>query len=114
MSNIAPLNQESGLFHPPVHFMEHAMISGMEGYRALCAEAEEDYERFWSRHARDNISWHKPFTQTLNQDHAPFYRWFEDGELNVSYNSSPYTEVVPCPQRRHGACGRGNFEVRGC
>ncbi|MEM5275069.1 acetate--CoA ligase [Cupriavidus taiwanensis] len=86
MSNIAPFNQDSGLFHPPVHFMEHARISGMEGYRALCAEAEEDYERFWSRHARDNINWHKPFARTLNQDHAPFYRWFEDGELNVSYN----------------------------
>ncbi|MEM5430385.1 acetate--CoA ligase [Cupriavidus oxalaticus] len=86
MSNIAPLNQDSGLFHPPVDFVKQARISGMEAYRALCAEAEEDYERFWSRHARDNISWHKQFTQTLNQDHAPFYRWFEDGELNVSYN----------------------------
>jgi acetyl-CoA synthetase len=30
--------------------------------------------------------WHKPFTKTLNEDNAPFYKWFEDGELNVSAN----------------------------
>jgi acetyl-CoA synthetase len=28
----------------------------------------------------------KPFTRTLNEDNAPFYKWFEDGKLNVSYN----------------------------
>ena len=30
--------------------------------------------------------WHKPFTQTLDESNAPFYKWFDDGELNVSYN----------------------------
>jgi acetyl-CoA synthetase len=28
----------------------------------------------------------RPFTRTLNEDNAPFYKWFEDGKLNVSYN----------------------------
>jgi len=28
----------------------------------------------------------KPFTKTLNEAEAPFYKWFEDGELNASYN----------------------------
>ncbi len=32
------------------------------------------------------LLWHKPFTQTLDESNAPFYKWFEDGELNVSYN----------------------------
>ena len=30
--------------------------------------------------------WSKPFTQVLDESHAPFYRWFADGELNASAN----------------------------
>ncbi|AEI77066.1 acetyl-coenzyme A synthetase AcsA [Cupriavidus necator N-1] len=86
MSDIAPMNREPELFNPSALFVNNANISGMEGYRAICAAAEDDYEGFWARHARDLITWHKPFTRTLNEEHAPFYRWFEDGELNVSYN----------------------------
>ena len=58
----------------------------MDAYRALCDEAERDYEGFWARLARENLDWHKPFTKTLDESEAPFYKWFEDGELNVSYN----------------------------
>ena len=32
------------------------------------------------------LIWHTPFTKTLNIENAPFYKWFEDGELNVSVN----------------------------
>ena len=32
-------------------------------YRALCAEAERDFEGFWARLAREELLWHKPFTQ---------------------------------------------------
>ena len=32
------------------------------------------------------LRWHKPFTVTLDDSQAPNYRWFTDGELNVSYN----------------------------
>ena len=28
----------------------------------------------------------KPFTKVLNETNAPFYKWFEDGHLNASYN----------------------------
>ncbi|MGX6568567.1 acetate--CoA ligase, partial [Cupriavidus necator] len=55
-------------------------------YQALCDEAERDYEGFWARHARELLHWTKPFTKVLDQSNAPFYKWFEDGELNASYN----------------------------
>jgi acetyl-CoA synthetase len=32
------------------------------------------------------LTWHKPFTQVLDESNAPFYKWFQDGELNASYN----------------------------
>ncbi|MEA3093851.1 MAG: acetyl-CoA synthetase [Caballeronia sp.] len=61
-------------------------IESMDAYRALVAEAAQDHEAFWARLARAHLSWRRPFTQTLNDRDAPFYKWFEDGELNASYN----------------------------
>jgi acetyl-CoA synthetase len=78
--------QESRVFAPPADFVANAAVSGMDGYHALCAEAEADYEGFWARLAREHLTWNKPFTRTLDESDAPFYKWFEDGELNVSYN----------------------------
>lgn len=63
-----------------------ARIDGMHAYRALVAEASQDHEAFWARLAREHLAWRRPFTQVLNDSDAPFYRWFEDGELNASYN----------------------------
>ncbi|MFZ9408205.1 MAG: acetate--CoA ligase, partial [Burkholderiaceae bacterium] len=77
---------ETRIFQPPEAFAKQATISGMAQYQALCAEAEQDYEGFWARRAREQVLWHKPFSRTLDASNAPFYRWFDDGELNVSYN----------------------------
>ncbi|WP_290368071.1 acetyl-coenzyme A synthetase N-terminal domain-containing protein, partial [Cupriavidus taiwanensis] len=63
-----------------------AAIPSMDAYRALCDEAERDYEGFWARHARELLHWNKPFTKVLDESNAPFYKWFEDGQLNASYN----------------------------
>ncbi len=63
-----------------------AHVSGMAAYDALCAEAQADHEGFWARMARETLSWHQPFTKILDASGAPFFKWFEDGTLNVSYN----------------------------
>lgn len=78
--------QESRIFQPPPEFVANAAISGMPAYEELCAEAAADYEGFWARLAREELDWHKPFTKVLDESQAPFYKWFEDGELNASYN----------------------------
>ena len=77
---------EHRTFHPDQGFVEHANVSGMAAYEKLCAAANDNYEKFWADLARELIIWKKPFTKTLNDSNAPFYKWFEDGELNVSYN----------------------------
>ncbi|MCC7041940.1 MAG: acetate--CoA ligase [Burkholderiales bacterium] len=77
---------ENRVFPPSAEMVRQANISGMDAYRALCAEAEADLEGFWARYARSELAWHKPFTKTLDESNAPFYRWFHDGELNASYN----------------------------
>lgn len=77
---------ETRVFTPHPDFVKQAHIGGMDAYLALCKDAENDYEGFWATLARDLLVWHKPFTKTLNEENAPFYKWFEDGELNVSVN----------------------------
>jgi acetyl-CoA synthetase len=77
---------EHRVFPPPADFAAQATISGMDAYQKLCDEAANDYEGFWARLARENLDWQKPFTQTLDESNAPFYKWFADGQLNASYN----------------------------
>jgi len=86
MSAIESVMQEHRVFNPPASFAKTAAIPSMEAYQALCDEAAKDYEGFWARHARDLLHWHKPFTKVLDESDAPFYKWFEDGQLNASYN----------------------------
>jgi acetyl-CoA synthetase len=77
---------ENRVFPPPESFVRQATVAGMAQYRALCEEAERDHAGFWARLAREQVLWHTPFTKSLNDSEAPFFKWFEDGELNVSYN----------------------------
>jgi acetyl-CoA synthetase len=83
---IQSVMQETRIFPPPAAFAKDAAIPSMEAYNALVQQAQDDYEGFWGKLAREHIAWHKPFTKVLNEENAPFYKWFEDGELNVSYN----------------------------
>lgn len=71
---------------PSDAFVKQATVSGMAAYQALCKKADTDYEGFWAEQARRLISWKTPFTKILNQSDAPFFKWFEDGTLNASYN----------------------------
>src|SRR5262249_41309804 len=44
------------------------------------------YVGFWSDLAASEISWMKTFSIPLDDSKAPNYRWFTDGQLNVSFN----------------------------
>ena len=82
----APSSSETTIYAPPAEAVKNAYISGMAAYDKLHAEAEADHEGFWARQARELLSWKKPFTKVLNDADAPFFKWFEDGTLNASYN----------------------------
>ncbi len=86
MATIESVLQEKRVFAPSEAFVKQANVSGMAAYEAMFKEAERDFEGFWAKHAREQLLWHKPFTKTLDESNAPFFKWFHDGELNASYN----------------------------
>ncbi len=77
---------ETRVFGPFERVANNANISGMDAYQALYDEAARDPNGFWERMAREHLVWDKPFTTVLDDSDAPFYKWFADGELNVSAN----------------------------
>ena len=86
MSSIESTLNELRIFPPSAETVRKATISGMAAYHALCKEAEQDYAAYWARLAREHLVWKQAFSQTLDESAAPFYKWFADGKLNVSYN----------------------------
>ncbi|VWX63519.1 acetyl-CoA synthetase [Burkholderiales bacterium 8X] len=85
-SNIESTLVENRVFPPDARARQGARIASMAAYEALCKEAADDGDAFWSRLAKDNLQWMRPFTRTLDESKAPFYTWFDDGELNASAN----------------------------
>ena len=61
------------------------------------ARSDLDPNAFWAEEAR-LLAWSTPFTKVLDDSNPPFYKWFSDGQLNVSYNCLD----------RHVEAGRGN------
>src|SRR3954449_11879276 len=69
-------------FPPPEEFRKQALVTDDSMYE----EAASDLEGFWQRQAEDLIDWAEKPTQVLDESDAPFYKWFADGKLNLSYN----------------------------
>src|SRR6202163_140412 len=83
--DIQSVLQEDRVFPPPAQFRKDATLTAGD-LQAMYANAEQDYVGFWADLAVAEIDWHRPFTQPLDESQAPNYRWFADGQLNVSHN----------------------------
>ena len=70
---------------------------GTNGYAKTYAESVEDPERFWLD-AAGLVDWDVAPRQALDDQGAPLYRWFPDGQLNTSFNALD----------RHVLAGRGD------
>ena len=46
----------------------------------------DNREEYWLEKAKA-IDWFTPPTKALDDSNAPFYKWFPDGTLNISYNA---------------------------
>ncbi len=83
--NIVSVLLEERTFAPSAEFAARARIKGADLER-MRRQAAGDANGFWAELARRELTWHTPFTVTLDDSAAPNYRWFTDGRLNVSFN----------------------------
>ena len=79
---IEALLSETRRFPPPAEFAARARISSPEIY----AEAEADPAGFWKARALEESTWFEEPAEGLDDSNPPFYKWFADGDLNVSFN----------------------------
>jgi acetyl-CoA synthetase len=80
-------------FDPPKEFREQALLSDP----AVYGQAAADPQAWWAAQAEE-LDWFQKWTRVLDDDDPPFYKWFTDGTLNVSYNCLD----------RHVIAGRGD------
>lgn len=85
MSNIESILSETRVFEASDAVKQMVAISP-EKLQSMREEAAADYVGFWSKLAKEKLVWNTPFTVGLDDSNAPHYKWFSDGELNVSYN----------------------------
>ena len=78
---IENLSTEDRVFPPSDEFTAQANAKP-----GIHEQAEEDWLGFWEQQARSRISWHKEPTEVLDDSNPPFFKWFKDGELNVTFN----------------------------
>ena len=75
------------LYPVPETLQENVIISE-EQYNAMYKESIENPDKFWGEH-KNMIEWYKEPTIIKNTTFDPenvSIKWFEDGQLNVSYN----------------------------
>ena len=68
-------------FEPPEEFRRNALVKDLSVHQ----EAAADPVAWWRRQA-DALHWFTAPQQTLDDENPPFYKWFEDGTTNASYN----------------------------
>jgi len=84
--SIESIHTEDRIFHPNEQLSKNSRVKDLAQYQKLCESYKSDYEGTWGKLANDLLIWDKPFTKILDDSTPPFYRWFDDGKLNASYN----------------------------
>src|SRR3954454_3402123 len=72
---------EQERFEPPEEFRANALIQDLSVHE----EAAKDPAAWWREQARA-LHWFTPPERALDDANPPFYKWFEGGTINASYN----------------------------
>ena len=84
-SNLETILSENRQFKPSEEFSEQSFIGSMDQFNKLYARSIEDPQKFWADIAEE-LHWFKKWDKVLDDSEAPFYRWFDGGTTNLSYN----------------------------
>ncbi|MBI4452664.1 acetate--CoA ligase [Candidatus Woesearchaeota archaeon] len=83
-SYIDSILKEGRVFYPHEGFSRKSHIKSMKEYSRIYKKSIENPEKFWAEKANE-LEWFKKWDTVLRNDMG-FFKWFEGGYLNVSYN----------------------------
>lgn len=83
--DIVSLVSEGRLVKPPKNIAANAYVGSMNKYKTLYSQSIRNSDAFWTKHAKAELAWFKPFKKVLEWK-LPNAKWFVGGQLNVSYN----------------------------
>lgn len=78
--------EENRLFPPSKEFSDKSNIKSFEELQSLKKQSLENPTKFWESFANSEIDWFEPFQTVLDRENAPFFKWFKEGKLNITYN----------------------------
>src|SRR6476620_6726537 len=73
---------EQERFEPPEDFVKDALVTDL----SMHEEAAKDPAGWWLKQTTELLDWFEEPTEALDDSNPPFFKWFSDGKLNVSFN----------------------------
>ncbi len=85
-NSINNILEEKRIFPPSKKFAENSNISSQEELLSLKKQSSDNPIQFWESFAKSELDWFEPFQTVLDNENAPFFEWFKEGKLNITYN----------------------------
>ena len=85
-NSINNILKEKRIFPPSKDFADNSNIKSEEELFSLKKQASQNPTQFWASFANSEIDWFEPFQTVLDSENAPFFKWFKEGKLNITYN----------------------------
>jgi len=85
-NSINNILEENRIFPPAEEFSKSANIGNIDELNNLKEEAKNNPLEFWDKYAKSEIDWFKKFNNVIDDSKAPFYKWFPEGKINITYN----------------------------
>ena len=85
-NSINNILEEKRIFPPSKKFAENSNINTQDELLSLKKQASNNPIQFWDSFAKSELDWFEPFQTVLDSENAPFFKWFKEGKLNITYN----------------------------
>ena len=85
-NSINNILEENRSFPPTKEFSNSAIIKSKKDLFDLREKARKNPIEFWDSYAKTEIDWFRPYETVLDGNKAPFFKWFPEGQLNITYN----------------------------
>jgi acetyl-CoA synthetase len=76
------LLEEKRIFKPNVETVERAHVKNWENE----IEKGKNFQAYWEEKAEE-LEWFKKWDKVLDETNKPFYQWYVNGKINLTYNA---------------------------